>query len=113
MGGAFGKAAGIQGEGRIVGERLGAVVSPVSDVARSTGFYGRLGCRMDAGFPFDNGLRAVQFTPLSTAGLASAPRRAGATHGEHEKRTGQRDENWPEWYAAYMAAEQAGTEPPR
>jgi len=25
---------------------------------------------------------------------------------------GQRDENWPEWYAAYMVAEQAGTELP-
>jgi catechol 2,3-dioxygenase-like lactoylglutathione lyase family enzyme len=40
--------------------------------------------------------------------LASALRRAEAAHGEHEKRTGQRDENWPEWYAAYMLAEQAG-----
>jgi catechol 2,3-dioxygenase-like lactoylglutathione lyase family enzyme len=44
--------------------------------------------------------------------LASALRRAEAAHGEHEKRTGQRDENWPEWYAAYMVAEQAGTELP-
>jgi catechol 2,3-dioxygenase-like lactoylglutathione lyase family enzyme len=45
--------------------------------------------------------------------LASALRRAAAAHGEHEKRTGQRDENWPEWYAAYMAAEQAGKELPQ
>ena len=44
--------------------------------------------------------------------LASALRRAEAAHGEHEKRTGQRDENWPDWYAAYMVAEQAGTELP-
>ena len=44
--------------------------------------------------------------------LASALRRAEAAHGEHEKRTGQRDENWPDWYAAYMMAEQAGTELP-
>jgi catechol 2,3-dioxygenase-like lactoylglutathione lyase family enzyme len=44
--------------------------------------------------------------------LASALRRAEAAHGQHEKRTGQRDENWPDWYAAYMVAEQAGTEPP-
>jgi hypothetical protein len=29
-------------------------------------------------------------------------------HGEHENRTGQRDENWPDWYAEYMAREQAG-----
>ena len=32
--------------------------------------------------------------------------------GEHEKRTGQHDENWPGWYSAYMMAEQAGTELP-
>jgi catechol 2,3-dioxygenase-like lactoylglutathione lyase family enzyme len=45
--------------------------------------------------------------------LASALRRAEAAHGEHEKRTGQRDENWPEWYAAYIVAEQAGSELPQ
>ena len=44
--------------------------------------------------------------------LASAMRRAAAAHGEHEKRNGQRDGDWPDWYAAYMAAEQAGTELP-
>jgi catechol 2,3-dioxygenase-like lactoylglutathione lyase family enzyme len=45
----------------------------------------------------------------SSTELASALRRAEAAHGEHEKRTGgQRDANWPEWYAAYMIAEQAG-----
>ena len=49
----------------------------------------------------------------SASDLASAFRRAEAAHGEHEKRTGgQRDENWPDWYAAYMVAEQAGTELP-
>ncbi|HVO82136.1 MAG TPA: VOC family protein [Terriglobales bacterium] len=45
--------------------------------------------------------------------LASALRRAEAAHGEHEKRTGQRDANWPDWYAAYMVAEQSGTELPQ
>jgi hypothetical protein len=45
--------------------------------------------------------------------LASAFRRAEAAHGEHEKRTGQHDANWPEWYAAYMIAEQSGKEPPQ
>lgn len=48
----------------------------------------------------------------STSDLASAFRRAEAAHGEHEKRTGVRDANWPDWYAAYMAAEQSGTELP-
>jgi catechol 2,3-dioxygenase-like lactoylglutathione lyase family enzyme len=48
----------------------------------------------------------------SASDLASAFRRAEAAHGEHEKRTGQRDANWSDWYAAYMVAEQAGTELP-
>jgi catechol 2,3-dioxygenase-like lactoylglutathione lyase family enzyme len=42
--------------------------------------------------------------------LAAALRRAAAAHGEHETRNGgQHDENWPDWYAEYMVAEQAGT----
>jgi catechol 2,3-dioxygenase-like lactoylglutathione lyase family enzyme len=49
---------------------------------------------------------------VSTADLANAMRRAAAAHGEHEKRIGEPDENWPDWYAAYMAAEQAGAELP-
>ena len=49
----------------------------------------------------------------STNDLASALRRAEAAHGEHEKRTGQRDENWPDWYASYMVAEQSGKELPK
>jgi catechol 2,3-dioxygenase-like lactoylglutathione lyase family enzyme len=40
--------------------------------------------------------------------LATALRRAEAAHGEHEKRFGKRDDNWPDWYAEYMVAEQAG-----
>ena len=44
--------------------------------------------------------------------LASAMRRAAAAHGNHERRDGQHDGNWEDWYAAYMAAEQAGTELP-
>jgi catechol 2,3-dioxygenase-like lactoylglutathione lyase family enzyme len=52
-------------------------------------------------------------TFASANDLASAFRRAEAAHGQHEKRMGgQRDENWPDWYAAYMVAEQAGTELP-
>jgi catechol 2,3-dioxygenase-like lactoylglutathione lyase family enzyme len=50
----------------------------------------------------------------SSADLVAALRRAEVAHGEHEKRTGgQRDENWPEWYAAYLISEQAGIEPPK
>jgi catechol 2,3-dioxygenase-like lactoylglutathione lyase family enzyme len=48
----------------------------------------------------------------SASELADAMRRASAAHGEHEKRIGQADANWPDWYARYMVAEQAGTELP-
>jgi catechol 2,3-dioxygenase-like lactoylglutathione lyase family enzyme len=48
----------------------------------------------------------------SASDLASAFRRAEAAHGEHEKLIGQRDADWPSWYAAYMVAEQAGTQLP-
>jgi catechol 2,3-dioxygenase-like lactoylglutathione lyase family enzyme len=204
---------------RKVDLKLEAIVIPVSDVDRAKRFYGSLGWRLDADFPFDNGFRAVQFTPpgsgcsvqfgtkmtpaapgsaqglylivsdiaaahdalvargvqvsevfhaeaagaqfqpdgtsgrvsgpapghasyrsyakfndpdgngwllqevttrlsgridraetafASASDLASALRRAEAGHGEHEKRTGQRDADWPTWYAAYMVAEQTG-----
>ena len=200
-----------------------AAVIPVSDVDRAKEFYGTLGWRLDADFPFDNGVRIVQFTPpgsgcsvqfgtkltsaapgsarglylivsdvaaardelarhgadvsevfhagtpgaqfqpdgtsghvsgpapdhasygsfatfsdpdgngwllqeittrlpgrvdaadtafASATDLAGALRRAEAAHGEHERRTGQRDANWPDWYAEYMVAERAGTELP-
>ena len=203
--------------------KIEVIVIPVSDVDRAKGFYGKLGWRLDADFPFDNGFRVVQFTPpgsgcsvqtgtnitsaapgsahglylivsdiaaardelvacgvevsevfhagtpgaqfqpdgtsgrvggpapdhasygsfatfsdrdgngwllqevttrlpgridrpetafASANDLASALRRAAAAHGQHEKRTGQRDANWPNWYAAYMVAEHAGTELP-
>jgi catechol 2,3-dioxygenase-like lactoylglutathione lyase family enzyme len=52
-------------------------------------------------------------TFASASDLASAFRRAASAHGEHEKRIGQRDENWPDWYAAYMVAEQSGKELPQ
>ena len=204
--------------------KLEAVVIPVSDVDRAKAFCGKLGWRLDADFSFDNGFRAVQFTPpgsgcsvqfgahitsaapgsaqglylivsgieaareelvargakvsevfhagtpgaqfqpegtsgrvggpapdhgsyrsfatfsdpdgnawrlqevttrlpgridsgetsfASASDLASAFRRAEAAHGQHEKRTGQRDENWPDWYAEYMVAEQASKELPQ
>jgi catechol 2,3-dioxygenase-like lactoylglutathione lyase family enzyme len=56
----------------------------------------------------------------STADLTGALERAESAHAEHQKRTGLshllhrsgQDENWPAWYAAYMVAEQAGTDTP-
>ena len=47
-------------------------------------------------------------TYASTGDLAQAMRRASVAHGEHEKRTGQPDANWPDWYAEYMVREQSG-----
>jgi catechol 2,3-dioxygenase-like lactoylglutathione lyase family enzyme len=56
----------------------------------------------------------------STTDLASALRRAEAAHREHEKHEGRSHvfhraehvEDWPAWYAAYVVAEQAGTDLP-
>jgi len=206
-----------------VDQKLEVIVIPVSDADRAKEFYGGLGWRLDADFPFDNGVRIVQFTPPgsgcsiqfgsnltsaapgsaqglylivsdikaardellargaevsdvfhegapgarfqpagaeshvsgpapenrsygsfalfsdpdgngwlcqevttrlpgrvdpaptsfgSASDLADAMRRASAAHGEHEKRIGQADPDWPDWYATYMVAEQAGTELP-
>jgi len=49
---------------------------------------------------------ATSFT--SVRDVASALRRASAAHGEHEKRIGHADANWPDWYADYIVREQAG-----
>jgi catechol 2,3-dioxygenase-like lactoylglutathione lyase family enzyme len=58
----------------------------------------RLPGRVDAG----------DTTFTSSTELASALRRAEAAHGEHEKRLGHRDADWPNWYAEYIVREQAG-----
>jgi catechol 2,3-dioxygenase-like lactoylglutathione lyase family enzyme len=47
-------------------------------------------------------------TFASASELAATLRRAAAAHGEHEKRTGGHDANWPVWYAEYIVQEQAG-----
>jgi catechol 2,3-dioxygenase-like lactoylglutathione lyase family enzyme len=49
----------------------------------------------------------------SARDLASSLRRAAAAHGQHEKRTGAADANWPDWYAEYLVREQAGQELPQ
>jgi catechol 2,3-dioxygenase-like lactoylglutathione lyase family enzyme len=55
---------------------------------------------------------AAETAFASKADLESALRRAAIAHGEHEKRIGQHDENWPDWYADYMVRERAGVELP-
>ncbi len=65
-------------------------------------------------------MNAAETGYVSAADLESALRRVEAAHREHEKRTGRShllhrsapDKDWPAWYAAYMAAEQAGTDLP-
>jgi catechol 2,3-dioxygenase-like lactoylglutathione lyase family enzyme len=52
-------------------------------------------------------------TFASANDLASALRRAAGAHGQHQKRTGRVDPNWPDWYAEYMVREQAGAELPQ
>ena len=63
---------------------------------------------------------AAETRYVSAADLESALRRAEAAHREHEKGNGrshlfhreEQDDNWPAWYAAYMVAEQSGTDLP-
>jgi catechol 2,3-dioxygenase-like lactoylglutathione lyase family enzyme len=58
-------------------------------------------------------INSATTTFASANDLASVLRRAEAAHALHEKRTGQRDANWPDWYAVYMVAEQTGGELPQ
>lgn len=65
---------------------LEAVVIPVSDVDRARQFYEKLGWRLDADFPFDNGFRIVQFTPHGSGcsvqfGAKITPAAPGSAHG--------------------------------
>jgi catechol 2,3-dioxygenase-like lactoylglutathione lyase family enzyme len=58
-------------------------------------------------------VQADETTFSSTSDLADAMRRASLAHGEHEKRIGQADANWPDWYASYMVAEESGAPLPK
>ena len=55
---------------------------------------------------------AAETSFASVDDLEHALVRAATAHGEHEKRIGQADENWPAWYARYMVAERSGGELP-
>ena len=65
-------------------------------------------------------MRPTETGYVTAADLEGALRRAEAAHREREKHNGgshllhraRPDEDWPAWYAAYMAAEQAGTDLP-
>jgi len=57
-------------------------------------------------------INPATITFSSASDLARGLRRASAAHGQHEKRTGHADPNWPEWYADYILHEQTGDELP-
>jgi catechol 2,3-dioxygenase-like lactoylglutathione lyase family enzyme len=54
----------------------------------------------------------AETTYTSVGDLKEALVRAATAHGEHEKRIGAEDPDWPDWYAAYMVAERTGQELP-
>src|SRR6187455_969054 len=71
-----------------VDSKLEVVVIPVSDVDRAKEFYGGLGWRLDADFPFDNGFRVVQFTPPGSGcsvqfGTKMTSATPGSAHGNY------------------------------
>jgi hypothetical protein len=49
----------------------------------------------------------------SVTELEAALRRAAQAHGEHEKRIGKADPDWPSWYAQYMVSENTGQPLPK
>lgn len=67
--------------------KLEVVVLPVSDVDRAKGFYvERLGWRLDADFPIDDGYRIVQVTPPGSEasvifGEGLSTQQPGTLHG--------------------------------
>jgi catechol 2,3-dioxygenase-like lactoylglutathione lyase family enzyme len=66
--------------------KLEAFIIPVSDVDRAKQFYTRLGWRLDADFPFDNGFRVIQFTPTGSGcsiqfGTKTTSAAPGSAHG--------------------------------
>jgi catechol 2,3-dioxygenase-like lactoylglutathione lyase family enzyme len=72
--------------GAKVDMKFEVVVIPVADVDRSKEFYTKLGWRLDADFPFDNGFRVVQFTPPGSGcsiqfGTKMTPAAAGSSQG--------------------------------
>jgi catechol 2,3-dioxygenase-like lactoylglutathione lyase family enzyme len=92
-----GRVSGLDPERRTYGSRA-SFSDPDGNVWLLQEITARLPGRVDSG--------VTSFT--SASDLASALRRAAAAHGQHEKRIGQADPNWPDWYAKYMVAEQTG-----
>jgi catechol 2,3-dioxygenase-like lactoylglutathione lyase family enzyme len=62
--------------------------------------------------PDGNNWLVQEVTQRLPGRVSAALRRAEAAHGEHEKRIGQRDAAWPDWYAEYIVREQTGQQLP-
>jgi hypothetical protein len=58
------------------------------------------------------GIEPAATSFASASDLSQALQRAAAAHGEHEKRIGREDPDWPDWYAEYMVRAAAGEELP-
>jgi hypothetical protein len=97
------------GSGSVDGIPTIAAIAPTPRSAIRTG-NGWLFQEVTARLPGRVDANDTTFT--SSTELAGALRRAEAAHGEHEKRTGQRDADWPNWYAEYIVREQAGKQLP-
>jgi catechol 2,3-dioxygenase-like lactoylglutathione lyase family enzyme len=92
-----GRVSGLDPERRTYGSRA-LFNDPDGNVWLLQEITARLPGRIDTG--------ATSFS--SGSELAAALRRASTAHGEHEKRIGAADPNWPDWYAEYMVREQSG-----
>jgi catechol 2,3-dioxygenase-like lactoylglutathione lyase family enzyme len=102
-----------------VDEKLEAVVIPVADVDRAKVFYLGLGWRLDADRAAGDSFRIVQLTPPGSDcsiqfGTGLTPAAPGSAQGLYliVSDIEAARANWPDWYARYMVAEQAGTELP-
>jgi catechol 2,3-dioxygenase-like lactoylglutathione lyase family enzyme len=97
-----GRVSGLDPERRTYGSRA-SFGDPDGNVWLLQEITNRLPGRVDSG--------VTSFS--SASDLASALRRAAAAHGQHEKRIGKADPNWPDWYAEFMVREQTGEELPQ
>jgi hypothetical protein len=67
---------------------------------------------LKAAKPKEADMSSAQVTFASSTEFAAALRCAEAAHVEQEKRTGQQDPDWPDWYAECIVREQTGQQLP-
>ena len=100
------------------GDATGRVTGPVGDRASYGSFAtfsdpdGNTWLLQEITTRLPGRIDSAETSYASVNDLMEALIRAATAHGEHEKRTGEYDEQWPAWYAAYMVAERNGDELP-